>query len=82
MANSREKKTGKGVKSMLVAKEKRIRPPQKAFRFSSLRVSLKDSPYRILEATATPLHAKSMVFSSYQISQISELDLSPKKLIE
>jgi hypothetical protein len=55
--------TGRGVKSILEANEKRIKPPQKALTFSLFNFSVIDAPSRSLEATKTPRDAKSTLFS-------------------
>ncbi len=49
-----EKKIGKGVKRMLVAKENRVRPRQKMETFSYVNFSLTNVPSRAFETMYTP----------------------------
>jgi hypothetical protein len=58
-----ETKMGIGVKRILVANEKRTRPPQKAPRLSLFSLSFTVVPSRILDAKKMPWYAKSIDFS-------------------
>jgi len=57
-AATSETKMGIGVKSILVAKENKTSPVQKAATFSFLSLSLTCVPSKSLDAIKTPRHAK------------------------